>query len=919
MYFRYSAKLLLDVGWSQAMQGLSAVAASSAAVAPLMTTQPMLPMTGTFRNLMRATENQALQEQRQRAAGLDHATCSELAQAESALLVDMEAAMSDAAAGGSSELDTPQARELLRAPLDGLAAQVRGLLAAYFDDEAASVKRAVAGVSADMASVHEKEGRRARDAIKHVKAQFNVRLESTRRAAKEEMEQAKAELRRDCEARVQQAERRMREAESIAAAAVETHPTIDAEAWRNERAHLRVRVELLEKQLNESTSESSEKIRRLNEARINAERQAAASRTQLRLVSDKLEVAVADLRHVKDLEARASSANSALELKLAELTGANEQLRTSLRAAQHRARSMSEAMVNASPGRSATSSPTPGFNAPSARTPVATPPSAAPPPSKFGSGRCAYSLDAHTQRGGSAGSGVGSGVVVVGTDADGTNAAAAMRDHTPNLDHTTAQPIGAVVSEVAPSPAPVRMTPYNGGATTEGASPRPPRCATFAVAEPGAAASDAPPVTVKAVEAREAAAAVAAAEVAKGVDVQRQLEGILAPLLPDAPLEGSSEAVADGEDGDCGGGYSDDRGPSPLPGAASLVAAARAESARAAARANPIGHGRAQSARAQVSFGMRTAEMDDENLAVTVTPLGNGMDYGYMPQGTRPTKRAQSAANYSGGSAALGSSAAANVSPPTSPRAAVSDLSSGLARSVGPRAGSPVHLQPRPPARVTAVNRQPCASLPYTLRPSAPTAPPVKARQFHAPESMHGNAHGVELAIGAAVEPAECVADGSGVGGSAGGSARGSICSSNGGGGGLSRRATSASPRAPAAPVARLVPPPSLVDKMRMHQANLATLVQERSHEAMSALAHVEKHVVPTSQRAETSAAVRSAAARRAKLEDEAMQVVMDGQSPMDLWLKADSHAAVKKASPRGAKREVERTVKTYVGLNFVR
>ena len=39
----------------------------------------------------------------------------------------------------------------------------------------------------------------------------------------------------------------------------------------------------------------------------------------------------------------------------------------------------------------------------------------------------------------------------------------------------------------------------------------------------------------------------------------------------------------------------------------------------------------------------------------------------------------------------------------------------------------------------------------------------------------------------------------------------------------------------------------------------------------------------------------------------------------MDLWLKADSHAAVKKASPRGAKREVERTVKTYVGLNFVR
>ena len=56
-------------------------------------------------------------------------------------------------------------------------------------------------------------------------------------------EQAEATLRRDCEARVHAAELRFREAEAVAAAAVAAHPTIDAEAWRNEQAQLRVRCE----------------------------------------------------------------------------------------------------------------------------------------------------------------------------------------------------------------------------------------------------------------------------------------------------------------------------------------------------------------------------------------------------------------------------------------------------------------------------------------------------------------------------------------------------------------------------------------------------------------------------------------------------------------------------------------------------
>lgn len=139
-------------------------------------TRELLP-DGIFRGLMRAAESQALEEQRLRSAGLDHAAISQLAQSESLLLVDVETAIVEASegAGGSHGGGGAEARNLLRTPLDEFAATLRGLLARYFDDETMSVKRALAGLAADLGAVHEQEAKRARTAIAHIKHQFNER------------------------------------------------------------------------------------------------------------------------------------------------------------------------------------------------------------------------------------------------------------------------------------------------------------------------------------------------------------------------------------------------------------------------------------------------------------------------------------------------------------------------------------------------------------------------------------------------------------------------------------------------------------------------------------------------------------------------------------------------------------------------
>jgi hypothetical protein len=251
--------------------------AAAAPAAAVLTTQPLLPpASGHFRGLMRAAEHQALQEQRQRANALDHTVCCQLAQSESRLLVDMETAMCEVAAnpgsrrssssdGGPPPSGGASARELLRGPLDDISTSVRNMMGSYFDDEAASIKRALAGLASDLCAVHEQEARRARDSISHVKAQFDTRLQVVRRAHNEQLRQAKEDLRRECEAKVAAAKAAQVEAEAVAASASAANPAFDIAAWRHEQASLRVKVDLLSTQMAEVTAEDAATIRRLND------------------------------------------------------------------------------------------------------------------------------------------------------------------------------------------------------------------------------------------------------------------------------------------------------------------------------------------------------------------------------------------------------------------------------------------------------------------------------------------------------------------------------------------------------------------------------------------------------------------------------------------------------------------------------
>ena len=102
--------------------------------------------------------------------------------------------------------------------------------------------------------------------------------------------------------------------------------------------------------------------------------------------------------------------------------------------------------------------------------------------------------------------------------------------------------------------------------------------------------------------------------------------------------------------------------------------------------------------------------------------------------------------------------------------------------------------------------------------------------------------------------------------------------------------------------------------------------------EAMAALRAAEKAgPISASQAAAVGAATRSAAGRRSAAEELLMteKAVLDGKTPMDIWMEADKAPTAPakggskspRSSPRwgGDKGGVERRVRTFVGLNFVR
>jgi hypothetical protein len=323
------------------------------------------------------------------------------------------------------------------------------------------------------------------------------------------------------------------------------------------------------------------------------------------------------------------------------------------------------------------------------------------------------------------------------------------------------------------------------------------------------------------------------------------------------------------------------------------------ESARSAAAVRPkAGGGRAQSARASGGMGAGRAgggaaslEAAEALLGDTITVTRCGGSHSGRAASAAPVNRASRLASTCDTRACDAPNHGWEIHP---------SLRSIEHQSEGRRSPSPRALpSPRPAAAAAAAQaRQPCAALPYQLRPVTPAS---------------------GIPGGAAVGGAAKVAKASGAGG--GGSARTSLPPSSG--------ATKPKPMAP---------PTSLVEKMRQRQAALAALVDQRSAGAMQALTKTDRTPVPPHEAALVSAATRSMAVRRRALGSEGSSdvaphdVLDDDGGLMDVWRAggvdeppprerasnngAHRGAAGASSSPRGAP---ERRVRTFVGLNFVR
>ena len=107
-------------------------------------------------------------------------------------------------------------------------------------------------------------------------------------------------------------------------------------------------------------------------------------------------------------------------------------------------------------------------------------------------------------------------------------------------------------------------------------------------------------------------------------------------------------------------------------------------------------------------------------------------------------------------------------------------------------------------------------------------------------------------------------------------------------------------------------PPASLLEKMRQRQAALGSLVAEKSAAAVAALSSAESAFPSHSEAAAVSAAVRTAASRRAQA-----GVFLPDELEGDEALVSASYSR----SPRvpGTDKAIERRSRTFVGLNFCR
>lgn len=242
-------------------------------------TQPIggvLPSPGRARSLMRAAEQLAICDLQARIAALDHAYCVQLAESEALLLVEVDATI--CARRASSVTTTPDAIELLHAPLDALAGRVHSLLVKQGVDQAETIKRSLAGLASDLTAVHGQELRRMRESLHHAKCVAESEHERIRHAMKTQELQMKDDLRRDCDTRIAEAQAKQCKAEAATAAAMERPQVLDAQALLAEVAARRMQVEVLTAKLKEAKQKAGDMLSFHREAQFDAERRAASDR-----------------------------------------------------------------------------------------------------------------------------------------------------------------------------------------------------------------------------------------------------------------------------------------------------------------------------------------------------------------------------------------------------------------------------------------------------------------------------------------------------------------------------------------------------------------------------------------------------------------------------------------------------------------
>ena len=607
-------------------------------------------------------------------------------------------------------------------------------------------------------------------------------------------------------------------------------------------------------------------------------------------------------------------------------------MKTSLRAATYRAKTMEDKMksLQRRADGSAATTPSPGTTRPSSGG-----------LQRDGSGRCAYSLDAYTRAGshtpgggsaadGSAAGGSAAGGSAAGGSAAGGSAGAGSGAGGAASPDANLADLSASHHQTVPSPDGALMPPPPPRTSPKGPLERSPEPSEEARASVRAQA------VAQAVSANSAMWEAEEQEAER--DVQRTLDGILAPLLAPAAAEVAAEvaeakrkelpaasaadfvkaaeyaeteleleatsapphaghAAAEGESRAGASAVTDEEG---VRGLAQLkcdgigggtAAATRppgaggSESARVAKAAKHRGvvPDRAQSARAGGTTGSRgggvrpgldvDAEDTEEVLsdAFTVTHCG----------GSNPGRAASAAT-----SRAASSHPRVYSKQPGSPGRNANNVRRA---NVSECVSTTPNASPRASAGGAAL-RQPCAALPYQLRPVTP---------------VHGGGGGGSGGSAATKPSAQGMLGGSSSGRSSR-SSRGSLH------GGSPRSAAFAKPVASG-------PPTSLVEKMRQRQEALASLVGTRSQIAMEALSRADDAVVRPHEAALATASVRRAEAERRSVFEDAMH-----EGPMDVWKAAGKEPEAggtlrgnSAASPRGG--APERRVRTFVGLNFVR